>query len=368
MSFYLPHRTSLALKNRYSEIRVKTNRARTASTNTPNPRTGRLKSNRKRISKRAGFRDRDLADTSGKEADEQSQDDEDDDEDDENDEDDEDQDGDDGDVSTAGELLKMDWHEKLPTSTSAGLGQIPSAQTVNQPFPFYMPAHTEDQTLFNGTSAPTESWNAEVPQDPTAYSSAFPYNFAQNCYPGKNSFIALLLCMNTNSSASPVSLYQYQYANKVSVSQPTFPPVPYADLPVESSSNDISYTLPREPSVPIDSFHRPPSALGSTEINGQASRPKPTSKQLQGHVDEDSGSQEHSPMRAKTSEMASPSSQTSTPSEHPNTDDGILQRVSIDAVCTAEQVGFIMGNIVGRAKSVTVKVDSWSLQQAGGQA
>ena len=262
----------------------------------------------------------------------------------------------------------MDWQQKVPTNTSAGLGQISSAQTVHQPAPFYMPAHTEDQTPFNRTSVSTEPWHAEVPQDPTSYSSAFPYTFAQNGYPGKNSFIMLLLCMNTNSSASPVSLYQYQYANKVSVSQAAFPPIPSADLPLESFSNDVSYTLQREPSVLIDNFHRPPSALGSKETNKQAARQKPSPKQIQGHVDQDSGPQELSPMRATASGIASPSSQTSTPSEHPTTDHGILQRISIDAVCTAEQIGSIMGNIVGRAKSVTVKVDSWSLQQAGGQA
>nr|ANM86448.1 hypothetical protein [Cladonia uncialis subsp. uncialis]AUW31226.1 hypothetical protein [Cladonia uncialis subsp. uncialis] len=347
-SIYLPHRTSLALKNRFSAIRIKTNRARTASTNTPNPRTGRLKSNRKQTPK-AGFRDRNLAVTSGKEADEQSQDDEEDDEDDEEeDEDDEDQDGNDGDAFNAGELLEMDWQQKVPTNTSAGLGQISSAQTVHQPAPFYMPAHTEDQTPFNRTSVSTEPWHAEVPQDPTSYSSAFPYTFAQNGY--------------------PVSLYQYQYANKVSVSQAAFPPIPSADLPLESFSNDVSYTLQREPSVLIDNFHRPPSALGSKETNKQAARQKPSPKQIQGHVDQDSGPQELSPMRATASEIASPSSQTSTPSEHPTTDNGLLQHISIDAVCTAEQIGSIMGNIVGRAKSVTVKVDSWSLQQAGGQA
>ena len=369
MSIYLPHRTSLALKNRYSAIRTKSNRTRTASTDTPNSRTGRLKSNRKQIPKIAGFSDQDLAVTSGKEADEQSQDDEDDDEDDEEeDEDDEDQDGDEGDVFNAGEILKMDWQERLPTNTSAGLGQISSAQTVQQPSPFYVPAHTEDQTPFIGTSVSTEPWNAEISQDANAYSSAFPYTFAQNCYPGKNSFIILLLCMNTNSSASPVSLYQHQYANKVSVSHAAFPPTPSADLPLERFSNDVSYIRQREPSGPIDNAHRPLSALGSKETNEQAARQKPSSKQIQRNVGKESGPQELSPMRAKASEMASPSSQTSTSSEHPTTDNGILQRISIDAVCTAEQIGSIMGNIVGHAKSVTVKVDSWSLPQAGGQA
>lgn len=337
--------------------------------NTLSPRTGRLKSDRKQISKRAVFSDRDLAATSGKEADEQSQDDEEDDEDDEeDDEDDEDQDGDDGDAFGAGESLKMDWQRKLPTNTSAGLGQISSAQTVHQPSPIYMPAHIEDQTPFNRTSVSTEPWHAEVPQDLTAYSSAFPYTFAQNYDPGKNSFIILLLCMNTNFSASPVSLYQYQYANKVSVSQAAFPPIPSADVPLERFSNDFSYTLQREPSVPIDNFHEPPSSLGSKEANKQAARPKPSSKQIQGHLDKDPEPQEFSPTRAKISEMASPSPRTSTPSEHPTTDNGILQHVSIDAVCTAKQINSIMGNIVGRAKSVTVKVDSWSPQQAGGQA
>ena len=260
----------------------------------------------------------------------------------------------------------MDWEQRLPTNTSARLGQTSSAQTVHQLSPFYMPAHTEDQTSFNRTSVSTEPWLAEVSQDPTSYSNAFPYTFAQNCYPGKNSFIILLFCMNTNSSVSPVSLYQYQYANKVSVSQAAFPPIPSADLPLELFSDDVSYTLQREPSAPIDNSHRPTSALGSKATNEQVARQEPGSEQIQGHVDQNSGPQEFPSMHAKTSEISSPSSQTSTPSEHLTTDNGILQRISIDALCTAEQIGSIMGNIVGRAKSVTVKVDSCSLQRAGG--
>ena len=84
VSTYLPNRTSLALKNRYSTIRNKAGGARTASNMKRNPK--RLKSDSRQLPKGTKF-SQGFSDTNSRGVDEDSQDDDDDD--DEEDEEDE---------------------------------------------------------------------------------------------------------------------------------------------------------------------------------------------------------------------------------------------------------------------------------------
>ena len=340
------------MKNRYSTIRTKAGEARTVSNVERNPK--RLKSVSKQLPKEANCSQA-FSDTNSREVDEESQDD--DDEGDEEDDEDEEEEDDDNEYqeSNDNESLKMNWQNEFPDSRIAAQDQRPSASAANQSPSLYLPGQIETQMHFNASPVDIENWKDRISHEPTAYPGAFPINIAQNSYSNSNSYMPDLSSIRTGLVTSPASLHQYHYPEKINVSQATIPENPTGNVLLDIPSSNNGYTTLKEPTIPIDDWREPLSAPGFTSLQDQAAQQRQSSIQSQSLGDQRTGHEGIPPVRFGFSELTPSSLQTVFPAEAPGVGE-TLKRVSIDALCTPDQISNIMGNIISCAKSVTVKV------------
>ena len=343
------------MKNRYSTIRTKAGEARTASNVERIPK--HLKSVSKQLPKEANF-SQGLSDTNSREVDEESQDDDDegDEEDDEDEEEEEEDDDNEYQESNDNESLKMNWQNELPNSRIAAQDQCPSASAANQSPSLYLPGQIETQTHFNASPMDIESWKDRISHEPTAYPGAFPINIAQNSYCNSSSYMPDLSSIRTGLVTSPASLHQYNYPEKINVSRATIPENPTGNVLLDIPSSNNGYTTLKEPPISIDGWREPSSAPDFTSLQDQSVQQRQSSIQSQSLGDQRIGHEGIPPVRSGFSELAPSSLQTVLPAEAPGVGE-TLKRVSIDALCTPDQISNIMGNIISCAKSVTVKVD-----------
>ena len=314
----------------------------------------RLKSGSRQLPKGTKF-SQGLSDPNSREVDEESRDD--DDEEDEEDDEDEDEEEDDNEdqESNDNESLKTDWQNKFSNSRVAAQDQCPSAPAPNQSPSMYLPGQIETQSHFNASPVDIESWKDQILHEPTAYSS-FPINTAHNSYSNSSSYMPDLFSINTGLATSPASLHHYQCHEKINASRATIPQTPMGDVSLSIPSSD-SYTTLKVPPIPIDDWRESSSALGLSSQQNQAVQQRQSSIRSQSLREQKTGNEGIPPVHSGLSEMASSPLQTIFPAGSPSVGE-TLKRVSIDALCTPEQISNIMRNIISCAKSVTVKVDS----------
>jgi hypothetical protein len=274
---------------------------------------------------------------SGREAEDQS------DEDDDDDEDQEDESGDGNEVADVGKSINKGWQENPLVDASAPPRKVSSVQATSQSSPLCLPAQS-------GLQWPFEPWS----EDSAIYSSAFPpFDFVQNGYSDHNFNMSVLPGFETDCTTTPVSLHPYHH-HKLDLPQATFAHNPACDPTLDILMNCMNYTSQIDPIVKNNS---PPEAQGISSPDSSTQKDNsPT--QYQGLMDHESVTQGQSPGYSKAQDTALSSRRNLLPiTPLTPSPDGALQHVSIDAVCTTEELGNIMRTLVGLAKSVTVKVN-----------
>ena len=298
-----------------------------------------------------------VADTRERDALGENDDDDDDEEDDDDDEDDNDEDFLNG-PTGANAYLRFGWQGSQPAITSVASQQ--EVTTYVEPQPSYdLQTLRGTQGNFNDEFLNGGQWGQEMEN-----SSIFPDTLASN------SFLTDLQQTGSQSNITPTGGNFGQAANF------TTSPEHYPYEHVDSGTGPQAY-LPAQYPNPI--------SAGGTSANGMkygtheaqaghsvdvdrapfTSRPGPreTAKQ-QAHAprkwrcsrDQMPSSPDSSGGRPDAHSAASPLAQGSLVSS-PESSDGILHRVSVDAHCTSDQLGDLMRTLVGVTKTIVVKVD-----------
>ena len=272
------------------------------------------------------------------------------DEEDEEDGEDEEDDQDDNDM----DLIKMDWQESLLNNTSTAQNENSPGHPANRSS-LSSQTPTETQRSFNTTSMTIENWNDRIFQELTDYPGAFQLNLAQNSSSDNSSYRSGPLSLNMGPIVMPASLHQYPYFEQSSVCRAPYPPTPPTDVPLDVPPCENSYATQNEPNAPIDVNQTSTRVSVLSPTYNQAAQQKQNLLQFQSLVDQETGPQGLPRVRSEVPEMAS--LHLISPAE-PSSTDETFKRVSIDVLCTAEQISRIMGSILGCAKSVTVRVES----------
>ena len=290
------------------------------------------------------------------------------DEDDEDESEDQEDNNDEDEAMDTGDIFDMDWQEIQPARPAATQRQIPSTHTANGPSAYYSPALSDAQHHLNSDSENFVQWNEEA-QDREIHNSTFPSRFGQSDYSNNYSHMSL----SNDGSASSVSLNRCQYPYKPSVPGP---PISAhrtlanltADTHMDGTSctsrKDLISTLANGNNSPPASWPKSPPRASAAQKYQQQGHSGPIrsqslmdQQQEPGFALQDYSSSANSEAPDDTI-FALPSPKLTPPSIKPlDLGDG-LHRVSIDAICTTEQLGKIMQSVVGLAKLVTVKVKS----------
>ena len=319
------------MKNRYSALRTKSIQVSSRSKKSRTRlRTSSHRPSLKKSSKQVDFDDYTFAVPDDREDDDQTDGDDED--------EDEDTDDDDSEVNDAGSFLNISRQESQPVNGGAVQGQASSAHIISQSSPLRLPAQTNTQQSFDPPSL-TGQWEHTL-QDTGTFSSPFPLGFFQNSKPDSSSHTSVLPEAATDGAPQPIALQSYQNPYKDNVAQAALPAYSPTTYPViNKPRKSVDYKLQREQAC-------------SSNNNDKPSPPSWISPMHQGLMDQHPGAQGQS----GTPEMAPLPEHTLFPFT-PLTSDESLQRVSIDAMCTNEQLGNIMRSVAGHAKSVTVKVN-----------
>ena len=335
VSKYLPNRTTLALKNRYSALRVKTRQPRGTpkkSTWGPGAKYSPNRSN------------------SGRETDDQTDDD---------DEEEDDEDDEDDDSIGAGRIHNLDWPENLPAKTAAVHRQASSAYAKTRSSSLCVSASSDIQRCFTSPSASVEQWSEEF-QNPNIYTSIIPSSFTQNNYTNSGSHIPVLPVTGIDSGAGTASpnVYPYQPSYQINVPHSTLPVHNLASDPtLNIFTNEVNYPSQGEQvGQPINKNQSRPVSRSSPTSNSVAQQ-EYLSTQYQNLIDQALLTPDPSPGCFRPPEMATSSAQNLV-SASPPSQNRTLHHVSVDAECTSEQLGEVIRNLVGLSKKVTVKVNS----------
>ena len=354
----MPTRTTLALKNRYSALCTKTHRLNTHSGNKSRPNTRFSTFSSKGYSDQPNSSASKSSAMSGLETDDQTN--EDDEDEDESLEDFNDEDN----AMEAGSFLDKDCQEVLPPSKAIRPRQTSSTRTLDRSSPSFLLDQGDAQHPFNPSLAAIENWNEEV-HDPAIYSSAFPHSFFASKTPGVNSQVSLLPDIGTDGAASSLSFHEGQHAYSLGGPQPLAGHDTNTDPIVDIFADSISYTAGKEMTdAPAFGNKSPPPSRPSAPNEFATQQ-----RQGQGHnspIRSRSRIDHSAPAPQDCSPFANPevpqepkapsASRLTPPSTSRSSSGDNLRQVSIDATCTAEQLGKLMSTVAGLAKTVTVKV------------
>ena len=352
---HVPKRTTLALKNRYTALCTKANQVQSPPTFQMKPKTSSRRSSSKGCLDQPRLNASKARVMFGLEAEDQT------DEDDEDEDEDQENHNDEYEAMDAVNFLDMDWQEGLPSAAATTQRQTSSSQLPNQSASGFLPTQGEAQQLFNPLLAATEQWDKEV-CDSATYFGTMPLSFDQSSFAGPSSHASPLPDMNPHSTASPTSFQQCR--------QPYNPDLPQISLHTHSPAGDLAADILTN-STSRMSPEKTRERLADGEIPLPVSRPSSSRASIgrryrpEGHsspvkyqtvIDQPQARSLSSRSAATERAMTLPSSRPAPPSTIPSNSSDSLCHISIDATCTAEQVGNLMQAVVGLAKSVTVKV------------
>ena len=349
----MPKRSTLALKNRYSALRARASQVHSAREHRPGLDATPSTNNTARRSNRTKC---DAFDVQGAEL--QHFEDQSDDEDPEEEEEDYPDDfGSDG-VATE---ISMDpnWPSNVPSSmnTATQTAAFPMLG-ADQLSPFRMPTTSNIQQTIDPTSLSVSQWNEE--HQFSSVSHPFPSGFVQNDNPVSTLQAPTLpdygISMGTDHKyTGPVDLYPNQHgydpashAITLSVNNPT--PGETSDLAMDWMNSAAPQEQPTMPDKSPPAQHGMPQSQSATK----------SSMPQQRQVSKGSTSSSSPRLSAKYS-WESQKARSSSSEPIPSNDDSpgsILHRVSIDAECTADQVGHVMSSLMGVTRKVVVKVSS----------
>lgn len=266
----------------------------------------------------------------------------------------------------------MDWQNILPASAAATQRQASSTYTANPSSSYFLPHESDTQHPFNPSSATAEPWNEEN-HNPEIFSGTLPFGFTQSNYPDDNSRIPLLPDLGTDGTASSVPMHPCQQPYRLGVPGPPLPIPNTIDNPaVDTFMDDTSRTAEKQLMGSLNNGNKPPPASrpnpscdSTAQKYQQRGRNSPIRSQSMMDQQQEPGSAAHGHSSAANPEapertMSFPPSDPTPPSITPSNKSDDLRHVSIDATCTAEQLGNIMQSVAGLANSVTVKVKSRS--------
>ena len=354
VSTSLPHRTTLALKNRYSALRTKAHSISAIPPPKPIPDSRSGRSNARRHPGHptsSGLRFMGV-----NEIDNDDQTDEEDEDDDEDNEDEGDDAGD-GDYNEE-TFLSSDWQPSMSTNAVTAQGRK-NNNILAQPS-FHSPPASETQRAFNRPSAivhwgenTRNSSMSPATYHPNPMQTSYQHNDFHTFGP---SSMSVNFGIGSNFTASP-DLYPLPRTQQSTIPHNTLS----ADYSTPKESQDtlmggVSQVPHKE--VVGQSTHEEMAAptyhgsIGDSVTQHELTATKhrsPTSNQALSTPNTSQGS-------SQASTMASPPVPTPQPPS-PGSRDPTLHRVSVDAECTSEQLGDLVRTLVGVTKKIVVKVD-----------
>ena len=252
----------------------------------------------------------------------------------------------------------MDWQGGLLIPITSNTTSGRADQFPQQSAPLCLP--DPDVAQHNGDLTPIsiEQWTSGAQQAPSMFPNANQINFAQNNYFDNNSYMPVLSNLDANPTPSPSLLHQYQYPPKLDVSQAT---LPSPDSTTGSShgievngegystqSSQRRYTKKNSISSPTSGTGPPRDAIAREGYDQTQTRVNRAHESGPG-VQQSVPSQQYG--------MTLPSGQDCRSLTPPLAGEK-LQRVSLEILCTVEQLSTIMTTAISNAKLVTVKMES----------